>query len=148
MSAKENLGDYYADTAYTPTKRQQWEEANPERDTIIGSRLSWNRRTQDNGTKEEYGYNNIAISQNWEDQRDERNLEGDDIFKGMKVRHDHQSVMPPHYKAVAGFFTQRQQSVKGGGIFQFSFYFSLCHSCLSLLFLTVIMRGLGKLQKD
>ncbi|MGR2738700.1 hypothetical protein ACUY1T_09645 [Billgrantia sp. Q4P2] len=40
MSAKENLGDYYADTTYTPTKRQQWEAANPERDTIIGSRLS------------------------------------------------------------------------------------------------------------
>ncbi|WGI24373.1 hypothetical protein QEN58_13675 [Halomonas alkaliantarctica] len=100
MSAKENLGDYYADTAYTPTKRQQWEEANPERDTIIGSRLSWSRRTQDNGTNEEYGHNNIAISQNWEDQRIEKSLEGDDIFKGMKVRYDHQVIMPPHHTAL------------------------------------------------
>ncbi|PAU75403.1 hypothetical protein [Halomonas salipaludis] len=103
MSAKENLGDYYADTAYTPTKRQQWEEANPERDTIIGSRLSWNRRTQDNGTNEEYGYNNIAISQNWESQRVEKKLEGDDIFKEMKVRYDYQSIMPPNYTSLAKY---------------------------------------------
>ncbi len=101
MSAKENLGDYYADTAYTPAKRQQWEAANPERDTIIGSRLSWSRRTQDNGTNEEYGYNNIVISQNWESQRAEKGLEGDDIFKGMKVRYDYQSIMPPNHTALA-----------------------------------------------
>ncbi|WP_156524491.1 MULTISPECIES: hypothetical protein [unclassified Halomonas] len=50
MSVKENFGDYYADTVYTPTKRQQREEANPERDTIIESRLLWSRRIQDNGT--------------------------------------------------------------------------------------------------
>ncbi|NIC06409.1 hypothetical protein [Billgrantia bachuensis] len=101
MSAKETIGDYYADTGYTPAKRQQWEAANPKRDTIIGSRLSWSRRTQDNGTKEEYGFNNIAISQRWESQRAEKGLEGDDIFKGMKVRYDYQSIMPPHHTALA-----------------------------------------------
>ncbi|MGY6566423.1 MAG: hypothetical protein ACXIU5_16910 [Halomonadaceae bacterium] len=101
MSAKENLGDYYADSAYTPTKRQQWEAANPERDTIIGSRLSWDRRTQDNGTKEEYGYNNIAISHSWESQRAERKLEGNGVFKEMMVRYDHQSIMPPHHTALS-----------------------------------------------
>ncbi|PAU75402.1 hypothetical protein [Halomonas salipaludis] len=114
MSAKENLGDYYADTAYTPTKRQQWEEANPERDTIIGSRLPWNRRTQDNGTNEEYGHNNIAISQNWEDQRVDKSLEGDDIFNVMKVRYDHQSIMPPCYKGSAKLFFMAMAVGKGG----------------------------------
>ncbi|MBW6392598.1 hypothetical protein [Billgrantia antri] len=103
MSANETIDDYYADTAYTPAKRQQWEAANPERDTIIGSRLSWNRRTQDNGTNEEYGYKNIGISQRWEFQRVEKNLEGDDIFKGMKVRYDYKGIMPPNYTAVAKF---------------------------------------------
>lgn len=107
MYAKDSLDDYYADTAYTPAKRQQWEEANPQRETIIGSRLSWNRRTQDNGTNEEYGYNNIGISQSWEAQRAEKGLEGDGIFNGLKTHYDHQVIMPPNYKASAKFFLWR-----------------------------------------
>ncbi|MBW6392600.1 hypothetical protein [Billgrantia antri] len=104
MSAKDNVGDYYAETAYIPIKRQRWEAENPERDTIIGSRLSWDRQTRDNGTKEEYGYNNIAISQSWEDQRERKKLEGDDTFKAIKVCYDHKRIMPPNYKAVAKIF--------------------------------------------
>lgn len=124
MSAKEPLGDYYADTAYTPTKRQQWEAANPERSTIIGSRLSWDRRTRDNGTNEEYGYNNIAIAQRWESQRAERGLEGDDVFKGMKVHYDHQSVMPPNYTAIAKYLHVAMAfSVVGFYLFSFGFLF-------------------------
>lgn len=136
MSAKENLGDYYADTAYTPTKRQQWEEANPERDTIIGSRLSWNHRTQDNGTNEEYGHNNIAISQNWENQRVEKSLEGDDIFSGMKVRYDYQSIMPPNYRFMAKVFFMIMAFGKG-----FFFMASIFYGFFVLLLLSFTMFG-------
>lgn len=114
MSVKEPLGDYYADTAYTPAKRQQWEATNPERGTIIGSRLSWDRRTRDNGTNEEYGYNNIAISQNWESQRVEKRLEGDETFNSMKVHYDHKRVMPPNYKESARLFFMSMAIGKGG----------------------------------
>lgn len=93
----------YSDTAYTPAKRQQWEATNPERGTIIGSRLSWDRRTRNNGTNEEYGYNNIAISENWESQRAEKGLEGDDIFKEMKVRYDGKAIIPPNYTAISKY---------------------------------------------
>ncbi|RCV88883.1 hypothetical protein [Billgrantia montanilacus] len=137
MSAKENLGDYYADSAYTPTKRQQWEAANPERDTIIGSRLTWNRRTQENGTNEEYGYNNIAISQNWEAQREEKGLVGDDIFKNMNVRYDHQCIMPPNYKAKAGFFHTTTAICMAGGYISIFFLFFL----VPLLFVPAFFNG-------
>ncbi|WP_355662422.1 hypothetical protein [Halomonas salifodinae] len=114
MSAKEPLGDYYADTAYTPTKRQQWEAANPGRSTIIGSRLSWDRRSRDNGTREEYGYNNISVSQSWESQCVEKGLEGDGIFKEMKVHYDNQRIMPPNYKGSARLFFMAMAVGKGG----------------------------------
>lgn len=51
MSDQPNPKDYYANTAYKPAKRVAWEEANPDRQRINGSRLTWNRRTQDNGTR-------------------------------------------------------------------------------------------------
>lgn len=101
MSTNTSKRDSYAATAYTPTKRQQWETVNPKRDTIFGSRLPWNSRTIDNGTKEEYGFNNIAIADNWESQRAEKGLQGDDIFKEMKVHYDHQRIMPPNFTALS-----------------------------------------------
>lgn len=103
MSTNTSKRDSYATTAYTPTKRQQWETVNPKRDTIFGSRLPWNRRTIDNGTKEEYGFNNIAIADNWESQRAEKGLQGDDIFKEMKVHYDHQRIMPPNFTPIARY---------------------------------------------
>lgn len=80
MSNQTNPKDYYADTAYKPAKRVAWEEANPGRQSINGSCLGWQRRTQDNGTKEEYGYNNISISLTWEARRAETGGINDDVF--------------------------------------------------------------------
>jgi hypothetical protein len=96
MSDQPNPKDYYANTAYKPAKRVAWEEANPDRQDISGSRLTWYRRTQDNGTKDEYGHNNLVISKNWEERRAKLRTE-DSIFNAIKVRYDHQSIMPPHY---------------------------------------------------
>nr|WP_297460494.1 hypothetical protein [uncultured Halomonas sp.] len=104
MSANETFDTYYAETAYIPEKRREWEAENPKRDKLFGSRLSWGRKTQDTGPEEEYDYSHIEISQSWENQRTEKNLEGADIFKGLKVHYDHQAIMPPNYTAFAKFF--------------------------------------------
>ncbi|BBI52466.1 hypothetical protein HORIV_48870 [Vreelandella olivaria] len=88
MSEQPNPKDYYADTAYTPAKRIAWEETNSDRQQISGSRLTWYRRTQDNGTKDEYGYNNIAISNNLENKCSELGVKGKDIFEAMRVHYD------------------------------------------------------------
>lgn len=96
MSDQPNPSYYYADTAYKPAKRVAWEEANPDRQCTSGSRLTWYRRTQDNGSKDEYGYDNLAISANWESDKNKLGPE-ENIFSVIKVKYDHQSIMPPHY---------------------------------------------------
>nr|WP_297461937.1 hypothetical protein [uncultured Halomonas sp.] len=108
MSANETFEAYYAETAYTPEKRREWEAENPKRDKMFGSRLSWDRKTQDTGPEEEYDYSHIEISQHEEKRCSERNLEDNDIYKELKVRHDHQAIMPPNYTASAVFFLWRQ----------------------------------------
>ncbi|MGR2738699.1 hypothetical protein ACUY1T_09640 [Billgrantia sp. Q4P2] len=104
MYAKENLGDYYADTAYTPTKRQQWEAANSERDTVVGSRLSWVRQTQDNAMEEDYDFSHLEISEKEDRRCLENNAKGDEVYRLLKMRYDHQAIMPPNYKSSARYF--------------------------------------------
>ncbi|MCC5883931.1 MAG: hypothetical protein JJU25_15020 [Halomonas sp.] len=113
MSAKETIGDYYADTAYTPAKRQQWEAANPERDTIIGSRLSWDPRSKNNAMKEDFDFSHVLISEEEEGRCIDRNAVGDDRFKLLKMRYDHQSIMPPNYRASARYFFMAMAIAKG-----------------------------------
>ncbi|TVU89782.1 hypothetical protein [Vreelandella titanicae] len=114
MSEQPNPKDYYADTAYKPAKRVAWEEANPGRQRKNGSCLGWQRRTQDNGTKEEYGYNNISISLTWEARRAETGGINDDVFNNMKVRYDQQSIMPPNFKTIANIIFTMMAIGKGG----------------------------------
>ncbi|EPC00225.1 hypothetical protein L861_06950 [Litchfieldella anticariensis FP35 = DSM 16096] len=127
MSANETFDGYYAATAYTPEQRRQWEEAHPKRDKIFGTRLSWDRKTRDTGTEDEYGFNNIAISQNWEAQRAEKNLEGDEVFCSLKVRYDHQAIMPPNYKLSAYLIYMSTAIGKG------FFFLSLLVMCVAIL---------------
>ncbi|CEP35158.1 MULTISPECIES: hypothetical protein [unclassified Halomonas] len=130
MSDQIDPKDYYAGTAYKPAKRVAWEEANPDRQRISGSRLTWYRRTQDNGTKHEYGYNNIAISKNWETKRSELGAAGQDIFRTMKVQYDHSSIMPPNFKKIAKFI-YFSTAISKGGVY-------ICAFVLVLSFLTML----------
>ncbi|TFH85879.1 hypothetical protein EQG41_14810 [Billgrantia azerbaijanica] len=113
MSANESFGGYYADTAYTPDKRRHWEEENPERDKIIGSRLSWDRKTQDTGPKEMYDPSHIEMAEVEEEKRQASDVEGDDVFKKLKARYDHQAMMPPNYKITAVVFYMTTAFGKG-----------------------------------
>ncbi|EWH00060.1 hypothetical protein [Halomonas sp. BC04] len=124
MSAKETIGDYYADTAYTPAKRQQWEAANPERDTIIGSRLSWNRRTQDNGMEEDYDFSHIQISEKEEKRCIDSGVKNGDIYRLLKMCYDNQAIMPPNYTALAKYM-HVGMALSMGFFFLFSIGFCL-----------------------
>ncbi|TVU89780.1 hypothetical protein [Vreelandella titanicae] len=138
MSDQPNPKDYYASTAYKPAKRVAWEEANPDRQRISGSRLTWYRRTQDNGTKDEYGYNNITISKNWEAKRSELGAAGQNIFRTMKVQYDHSSIMPPNFKKIAKFI-YFCTAISKGGVY-------ICVFVLVLSFLT--MPAVAALNSD
>ncbi|SNY95731.1 hypothetical protein [Halomonas sp. hl-4] len=130
MSDQPNPSYYYADTAYKPAKRVAWEEANPDRQCTSGSRLTWYRRTQDNGSKDEYGYDNLAISANWESDKNKLGPE-ENIFSVIKVKYDHQSIMPPHYS----FLSKCMYILMAFGMFFFFLFFC------GFFFLSIVALG-------
>ncbi|WP_136253091.1 hypothetical protein [Onishia niordana] len=113
MSVNETFDGYYADTAYTPDQRRNWEEENPEREKIFGSRLSWDRKTQDTGPKEMYDPSHIEMAEVEEEKRQTSGVEGEAIFKQLKARYDHQAMMPPNYKTTAVVFYMATAFGKG-----------------------------------
>ena len=114
MSANETFDAYYAETAYSPEKRREWEAENPKRDKMFGSRLSWDRKTQDSGNEFLYGFKWLVTSQEFEERREEKSLQGQHIFNELKARLDHQALMPPNYTAFAKFFFITMAFGKGG----------------------------------
>ena len=104
MSANETFDAYYAETAYTPEKRREWETAHPKRDKMFGSRLSWDRKTQDSGNEFLYDFKWLVTSQEFEERRGKKGLQGQHIFNELKARLDHQALMPPNYTALANVF--------------------------------------------
>ncbi|BBI52470.1 hypothetical protein HORIV_48910 [Vreelandella olivaria] len=122
MSEQPNPKDYYADTAYKPAQRVAWEEANPDRQYISGSRLTWYRRTTDNGTKDEHGYNNIEISERWETRKAESRLGDSEAFKVIGVHYDHVAILPPSYKKISGILFTTMGIGKGGTFLSLWFF--------------------------
>ncbi|TVU89783.1 hypothetical protein [Vreelandella titanicae] len=145
MSDQTNPKDYYTDTAYKPAKRVAWEEANPDRQRIRGSRLTWYRRTPDNGTKDEYGYNNIEISERWESIKAEGNLEGSEAFKEIGVHYDHEAILPPSYKKISGILFTTMGIGKGGAFLSLWVFFIMS---LGLSVKSILMGELEELIKD
>lgn len=145
MSDQPNLKDYYANTAYKPAKRVVWEEANPDRQRISGSRLTWYRRTQDNGAKDEYGYNNIEISERWESRKAESRLGGNEAFKEIGVHYDHAAILPPSYNKISEILFTTMGIGKGGTFLSLWVIFVMS---LGLSVKSIFMGGLEELIKD
>ena len=113
MSANETFDTYYAETAYIPEKRREWEAENPKRDKMFSSRLPWNRKTQDSGNEFLYDFKWLVTSQEFEERRKENGLQGQHIFNELKSRLDHQALMPPNHTALAKFFFMSMAIGKG-----------------------------------
>ncbi|WP_447926885.1 hypothetical protein [Vreelandella sp. EE27] len=137
--------DCYADTAYTPAKRLAWEEANPARQLNSGSRLTWYRRTQDNGTKDEYGYNNIEISERWESKKIGSSSGGVQVFNEIGVHYDHVAILPPSYKKISRILFTSMGIGKGGAFLSLWVFFVMC---LGLSFKSIFMGDLEEISND
>ncbi|WP_447926871.1 hypothetical protein [Vreelandella sp. EE27] len=132
MSNSEATDNVYANTAYDPKKRIEWDQSNADRTHITGTELSWYKRTQDNANSEEYGYINIIVSENWSEQKTSRVKPGDSIFDVMRVIYNHCSIMPPNYSFMSQVFFVGMAFGKGGayffpGVYLLFFLLSIFH---------------------
>ncbi|MBZ5488730.1 hypothetical protein HW452_14475 [Halomonas aquamarina] len=135
MSKYFRAENYYAKTSYKPTKRVSWEQSNLDVGNINALRLSWYRRTQDNGASDEYGYNNIEISERWENKRLSLNVEDDDIFRAINVHYDNDRIMPPNYNFFSKIlFIAMAFGKVGFYVFTATFFFVLLVLISSWLF--------------
>ncbi|CEP35164.1 MULTISPECIES: hypothetical protein [unclassified Halomonas] len=142
MSDQPNPKNYYANTAYKPAKRAAWEEANSNRQRISGSCLTWYRRTQDNGTKDEYGYNNIYISKSWEDNRDKSKGDLKATYSSMKAYYDHMLIIPPNYKKSAIVFVVSMAIAKFSTFVPWWVFFLYC--VVGLLLIPFVSTGFAE----